>query len=237
MKLAFATIGEAPRDDLVPILKRRLPSDLEVIEAGVLDQLRQEEILALDAGDDSLHMVTRKRDGSSYRLNYQRTLPQMQQVVDGLVDQDADLVVILCGADWTPITAKVPIVNPGKLFPNLIQALGNGLKLGVIKPDAGQIAHTERQYRELGLDVVVTAASPYQPNRLELAEQAAIHLRGHDVDLIWMTCVGMDESMRAAVKDGLPKPIILAQSILSKVIDELLTVTQPSQAVKEGVNA
>lgn len=234
MKLAFATIGEAPRDDLVPILKQRLPRDIEIIEAGVLDQLSLEEILGLDVGNDSLHMVTRKRDGSSYRLNYQRTLPYMQRVVDGLVQQGAELVVILCGADWTPIKASVPIVNPGRLFPNLIQALGDGLKLGVIKPDVGQIAHTEGQFRELGLDAVVTAASPYKPNRLELAEQAAIYLKEHDVDLVWMTCVGMPESMRAAVKAVLPKPIVLAQSILAKVIDELLTIRQPS---KEGINA
>lgn len=237
MKLAFATIGEAPRDDVVPILEARLSSQVEILQAGVLDHLDPDEILSLNAGDDSLHMVTRTRDGTAYRLSYARTLPRMQQVVDGLVDQGADLVVILCGADWTPIKSSVPVVNPGKLFPNLIQALGNGLKLGVIKPDAGQISHTEKQFRELGLDAVVTAASPYQPNRLELAKEAAQHLKEHDVELVWMTCIGMDETMRSAVNSVLPKPIILAQSILAKVIDELTTTPTTTQQPQEGVHA
>ncbi|HEX7002962.1 MAG TPA: AroM family protein [Trueperaceae bacterium] len=224
MKLAFATIGEAPRDDLVPFLREQIPPDIEVLEDGVLNHLSQEERLQLDVGDDSLHMVTRDRDGNSYRLNYQRTLPQMQRVVDGLVDKGADLVVILCGADWTPVKARVPIVNPGRLFPNLIQALGSNVKLGIIKPDSGQIPHTERQYRdELGLDSAVVAASPYVPERLDLARQAARELSTQGVELVWMTCVGMGEEMRSAVRSVLPVPTILARSILAKVINELLT--------------
>lgn len=228
MKIAFATIGEAPRDDLVPYLRTQLPAQTEVIEDGILNHLPLSERPSLDAGDDTLHMVTRDRDGNSYRLSYQRALPHMQRVVDGLTRQGADLVVILCGADWTPISASVPVVNPGRLFPNLIQALGSNLKLGVIKPDSGQIPHTETHYRSLGLDPVVTAASPYVPERLELAMKAAEELKAKDVDLVWLTCVGMDESVRAAVRSVLPKPTILARSILARVIDELLTEEKPS---------
>ncbi|MEX2534486.1 MAG: AroM family protein [Trueperaceae bacterium] len=236
MRLAFATIGEAPRDDLVPFLREQLPPQIEIFEDGVLNHLSPEERLALDAGDDTLHMVTRDREGNAYRLSYQRTLPQMQSVVDGLVERGADLVVILCGADWTPVKAKVPVVNPGRLFPNVIGALGGNLKLGVIKPDAGQIPHTEKQYRdELGLDPVVVAASPYTSDRLELAEQAARQLADAGVDMVWMTCVGMGEEMRSAVRRVLPVPTVLARSLLAKVIDELLTDKQGIES--EGVPA
>lgn len=227
MKIGFATIGEAPREDLVPFLREQLPAELEVAEAGVLNGLSHDEIMSLNAHDDTLHLVTRTRSGASYRLNYQRTLPLMQRVVDDLVGQGVDLVVILCGADWSPVRADVPVVNPGRLFPNLIQALGGGLKLGVIKPDAGQVAHTEAQYRGIGLDPYVTAASPYQDNRITLAREAALFLKERNVDLVWMTCVGMDEAMRAAVNDVLPRPTILARSILAKVISEMLPATRP----------
>lgn len=236
MKLAFATIGEAPRDDLVPFLRKQLPPEIEVVEDGVLNHLKPSERTALDAGDDSLHMVTRDRDGNAYRLSYQLTLPHMQVVVDGLVKGGADLVVILCGADWSPVRASVPVVNPGRLFPNLIQALGGNIKLGVIKPDAGQIPYTERQYRdELGLNPVVVAASPYQSERLQLVTQAAEELKSVGVDMVWMTCVGMGEEMRSAVRKVLPVPTILARSILAKVINELLTDHQATP--KEGVFA
>lgn len=229
MKLAFATIGEAPRDDVVPYLREQLGSEIEIIEDGILNHLEEQERLQLDAQDDSLHMVTRSRDGTAYRLNYQRAIPHMQRVVDGLVEQGADLVVILCGADWSPVTASVPVVNPGKLFPNLVQALGQNLRLGIIKPDEKQIPHTERQFAELGIDAVVTAASPYRPERLELARQAAHYLAEQNVDMVWMTCIGMPESMRAAVQEVMPKPTLLARSVIARVIGELLTVSKTSQ--------
>lgn len=222
MKLAFATIGEAPRDDLVPYLLSKLPADLEVLQDGVLNHLDEAGRQALNAHDDTLHMVTRARDGSAYKLSYDRTLPEMQKVVDGLVEQGADLVVILCGADWSPVTASVPIVNPGRLFPNLVQALGSGLKLGVIKPDEGQIPHTIRHYTSIGLDPIVTAASPYEDDRLDRARRAAEQLRDEGAEMIWMTCVGMGEEMRDAVHEVLPLPTILARSVLARIIAELV---------------
>lgn len=230
MKLAFATIGEAPRDDLVPYLRTQLPADLDIVEDGVLNHLDDEARLALDAHDDSLHMVTRDRDGNDYRLNYERTLPQMQRVVDGLVDDGADLVVILCGADWSPVTARVPVVNPGRLFPNLVQALAQNVKLGVITPAEAQIPHRVRAYEALGLDVAVTSASPYHDDRLERAERAARTLEAEGAELIWMTCVGMNEDMRTAVRSVLPRPTILARSVLGRVIAEL--VADPSSPSK-----
>jgi len=222
MKLAFATIGEAPRDDLVPYLRSKLPGPLEVEEDGVLNHLNESGRRELDTHDDTLHMVTRDREGNAYRLNYQRTLPHMQRVVDGLVERGADMVVILCGADWSSVRASVPVVNPGVLFPNLVQALGKGLKLGIIKPDEGQIPHTVKHYTAIGLDPVVTAASPYGADRLELARRAAETLRDQGAEMIWMTCVGMDEDMRDAVHEILPLPTILARSVLARIIAELV---------------
>lgn len=239
MKLAFATIGEAPRDDLVPYLRSKLPAHLEVEEDGVLNHLSEEERRALDAHDDTLHMVTRARDGRAYKLQYDRTLPEMQKVVDGLVARGADLVVILCGADWSPVKATVPVVNPGRLFPNLVQALGTGLKLGVVKPDEAQIPHTVRHYTSIGLDPVVTAASPYEADRLDRARRAAETLRDQGAELIWMTCVGMDEDMRDAVHEVLPRPTILARSVLARIVAELVGEPAPAAApsAAKGVQA
>lgn len=220
--IGFATIGQTPRSDLVPYLVERLGVPVRVEERGVLDGLSADEIASLDRGDDGLHMVTRLRDGGSARLQYEVTVPRMQAVVDSLVAAGADLVVILCGADWSRVTAKVPVVNPGKLFPNVIQALGAGSRVGVMKPSAGQVAHTVQQYRALGLDVAVTSAFPYDSNAANAARAAARELRSEGVELIWMTCVGMDESMRAAVREEYDVPIVLARSLLARIISELV---------------
>ena len=220
--IGFATIGQSPRDDLVPYLVERIGAPVRVLERGVMDGMDAEALAALDRGDQGLHMVTKLRDGGSARIAYELAVPRMQTEVDALVADGADLVVILCGADWSALTAKVPIVNPGKLFPNVVQALAAGSKLGVVKPAAHQIAPTEAQYRGLGLDAVVTAAFPYDGGADDAARTAGRQLRESGAELVWMTCVGMNESMRAALREELDAPVILARSILARVIGELV---------------
>jgi len=221
--IGFATIGQTPRDDLVPYLLERLPQDVRAIQGGVLDGLNGEEIAALDRGDEGLHMVTKLRDGGSARLAYSEALPRMQRVVDELVEGGAELIVIVCGADWSAIRAPVPVVNPGRLFPGIVRALAGSSRLGVIRPDAGQVEGTLRQYRdEFGLDVAVTHAFPYDDKALDAARRAAGELAAQEADLVWMTCVGMGEEMRQAVREVQGKPVILARSILARVIAELV---------------
>lgn len=220
--IGFATIGQTPRSDLVPYLVSKLRRDVRVLEGGVLDGLSPEEIASLDEQGVGLHMVTRLADGGSARLSYRNALPRMQEVVDSLVEEGADLVVIICGADWSNITASVPVINPGKVFPATVESIAGKSRLAVIKPDAGQVEVTATGLRERGVDAVVTSAFPYDDNRLEAARTASGELRDQNPQLVWMSCVGMDEDMREVVAAELGKPVILARSLLADIIDNLL---------------
>lgn len=221
--IGFATIGQSPRTDLVPYLLERLPRDVIALEAGVLDDLTPAEMEALDDDGPGVHMVTLLSDGSSVRLSFDLTLPRMQRIVDNLVARGADLIVILCGADWSAVRAPIPIVNPGQLFPKVIQGLAGRTKLAVIRPSLGQVAATEREYRErLGLNAVVTSAFPYDSSATANAAVAAAHLRDQRPELAWMTCVGMGEDMRSAVRRELGIPVVLARSLLARLIAELV---------------
>jgi hypothetical protein len=53
-------------------------------------------------------------------------------------------------------------------------------------------------------------------------------LRDAQCDLVWMTCIGMDVAMRDVVAEVTGTPIILARSILGRVIGELVTSPQPA---------
>lgn len=220
--IGFATIGQSPRTDLVPYLVENIGTPVDVLERGVMDDLDEAERAALDRGDDGLHMVTKLRDGGSARIAYELAVPRMQAEVDRLVASGADLVVILCGADWSRLRASVPIVNPGKLFPNVIQALAANTRLGVVKPAAHQVAPTIEQYEKLGLDVAVTSAFPYDEGADAAAAKAGKELEQAGAELVWMTCVGMNESMRTALREELDVPVVLARSLLARVIGELV---------------
>lgn len=223
-RIGMATIGQAPRDDVVPAMRAFLPSGVEIVERGALDGLTYEETRPYWAEPGAPGIVTKLRDGSSVLLSHAKILPVMQRAVDGLVRADgAELVVILCGADWSALTSERLIVNPGTLFPAIISSLAAGRRLGIIKPDAGQVEREQARYAALGIQVTVTAASPYTgPTRLDLARAAAEQLHDAGCELVWMTCVGMDAPMRDVVAEVTGVPVILAHGLLARVVTELL---------------
>src|SRR5690606_5017713 len=97
--IGFATIGQSPRTDLVPYLLAGLPADVTALDAGVLDGLTPEDMVALDDDGPWVHMVSLLDDCCLVRLAFDRTLLRMQRVVDDLVSRGADREMILCGAD------------------------------------------------------------------------------------------------------------------------------------------
>ena len=223
-RIGMATIGQSPRDDVVPAMREYFPSGLKIIERGALDGLSHDETRPYWADADTPGIMTKLRDGSSVLLSHAKILPVMQQAVDALVrDEGADLVVILCGADWSALSSERLIVNPGTLFPAIISSLAAGRRLGIIKPDAGQVEKEQARYASLGIQATVTAASPYVgPQRLDLAREAAEQLRDAGCELVWMTCVGMDAPMRDVVAEVTGVTVILAHALLARVVTELL---------------
>lgn len=232
-RIGMATIGQAPRDDVVPAMREYLPAGLELVERGALDGLTREETRPFWAEPGEVGIVTKLRDGSSVLLSHAKILPAMQAVVDGLVREDgASLVVILCGANWSALRSEQLIVNPGTLFPAVIGSLAAGRRLGIIKPDAGQVEKERARYAALGIDANVTSASPYVgPDRLDLAREAAEQLRAANCELVWMTCVGMDAPMRDAVAEVTGVPVILAHALLARIVTELLEGAMVGMAV------
>lgn len=222
--VGFATIGESPRDDVVPAIIEHLGDGVQAAERGCLDGLTRSQIDDLAPRTDEVGIVTLLKNGDSVLLSHSNILPRMQVCVDQLVnDEDAELVVILCGADWSDITCDRLVINPGKLFPATISALAQGRRLGIVKPSGGQIDQERARYANNGIDAVVTSASPYAgDHRLALAKEAATVISEAGCDLIWMTCIGMDSQMRDVVADVTQKPVILAQSLIASVVSELL---------------
>ena len=227
--IGFVTIAESPRDDVVPDIVATFPDNVRVVERGNLDGLTDEEIAALAPPAGESGIVARLKRGGETLLSHQKILPRMQTLVDELVrDEGADLVIVLCGADWSSINCPVPLINPGRVFPGVVSALAYGRRLGVIKPNAGQVEGERKRYEKLGIEAIVTSASPYVgEERLALARLAAQELKDASCDLIWMTCIGMEEPMREVVAEVTGTPVILARSILARVAGELLPARQP----------
>ncbi len=249
--LGTVTIGQSPRADLIPELKRILgaggcreaeaaPGDalgrtcgeasggtspVEVIEAGALDGLTLEEVrrMAPDPGDCVL--VTRMTDGTAVKIAEKHILPLMQEKINGLVRRGADIVAIVCTGEFPEFHSEKLLVAPQRvLFHVTASVVGGettaGVRLGVMLPDADQVAQGIRRWSPVTRDVRVEPTSPY--DRLEEVEDAARRLREWGAGAVVMDCIGYTLAMKEKVREITGAPVILARSILARVLAELV---------------
>src|SRR5205814_1585120 len=105
------TIGQSPRDDVVPEMLAQLGFEVEAIQLGAIDGLSLEEVRELAPRGDEPWAVSRLRDGTEVRLAKRELDPRMQRCVDAveagrlrqceaagrlLADGRADLVYMSC---------------------------------------------------------------------------------------------------------------------------------------------
>lgn len=216
--VAFVTIGQSPRDDIIPDIRSGLPSRFEIEQAGALDAFDSQSEIKAVAGPDNGEpfMVTRLRDESSVRVSRKVIADQIQQVITD-IEEDVDAICVLCTGDFPHFEAAIPVLDPGRLLHAWASAIAPDDTIGVLMPDAEQ----ESQVREKwsGLDVVPTVGSPYEP---ESDLRAAAQSLEGDVDLFVLDCMGSTTRMKEVVRTETDSSVLLPSSILTKTLTELL---------------
>ncbi|GIS91005.1 MAG: hypothetical protein CM1200mP20_10460 [Pseudomonadota bacterium] len=240
-KIGAITIGQAPRDDIMTVMTPHLPEWLEVLQHGALDNLDRTAIAALRPDlskelteDDSPPgntieydvLVSRMRDGSEAMMTHDAVVPLMQQKIDLLEAAGAELIVLLCGGDFPELRSNRIIVHPGKLLRGAVESVAHGAKLGMVMPSAAQVDAAQRDAapRWGAREVFVTHGSPYLPEAdLDVEwKRVSTELTHHQADLVFLNCMGMNEQMKSAIRQGTGKPVMLLSSMLARAIAELL---------------
>jgi protein AroM len=221
-RIGLITIGQSPRDDIVPDMVAQLGRDVEVIQAGALDGLSLAEVLTLAPQGDEAWAVSRMRDGQEVRLAKRELDPRMQQRVSELQAHGVDLIVPLCASDWSTLAVDVAFINPGKALMPIVQAmLRPGGTLGMISPTEAQ-ARLEAERADGGpVPVVSVFAQPYADDpdeRLRQCAAAGRLLPEAGADLIYMGCMGHTRAMRAVVREVSGRPTLTANGIIAGLI-------------------
>lgn len=216
-RVAFVTIGQTPRDDLVPEVVRWVGAELDVVERGVLDGLTPAEIATLAPGSGEHRLVTRLRDGSQVVVGRDAIRRRAQSVLDELARDDVDLTVFLCTGHLPSLTARGLLLEAQPLVDHGVAAIAaNAETVGVMLPLKEQIPECHFEPRR-GQRARFSHASPYAPTRLE---EAASELR--DADLIVMHCIGYTDAMRRLVAESSGRPVLLARRLVAAGIAQLL---------------
>jgi protein AroM len=228
-KIGMITIGQTPRDDIISGMRRYLTHKVEILQRGALDDVDQFTVAQLRPEVDQPTLVTTMRDGSKVTVTHEKILPMLQNSVNDLVQAGVEFIVLLCTGELLELQAEPLILYPDRLLRGVVTALANGTRLGVVLPSADQIPQAEERKVETwgGLDVVFTAASPYAESETKAHEwrQVSQELKRSGVNLVFLDCMGMDEEMKRTVQSVTQKPVLLARSIVARMVDELLGYT------------
>jgi protein AroM len=220
--IGLITIGQSPRDDIVPDMVAQLGREVEVIQAGAIDGLSLDDVLTLSPVGDEAWAVSRMRDGREVRLAKRELDPRMQQCINELEARGVDLIVPLCASNWSSLSVNVPFINPGAALTAIVHAmLRPGGTLGMIAPTAAQAKLEEQRAKNGTIPVVATFAQPYAADpdeRLRQCETAGRLLADARVDLIYMGCMGHTREMRAVVREASGRPTLTANGVIAGLI-------------------
>lgn len=222
-KLGAITIGQSPRNDVIPEMLPYLGDNVEVIQAGALDGLSYEEILEFKPEADDYVLVSKLQDGRSVKFAERYILPRLQDCIDKLESQGADVILFICTGAFPDIfKSKKPILYPQKILHGTTPSLIDKGKLVVITPDKDQIAQARDKWKETtGIEPLVINASPYSEED-EIA-MAITKLKEYDnIDVVAMDCIGYTEEMKNRIVKETNIPVVLARSIVARVIGEIL---------------
>jgi len=216
--LGLLTIGQSPRPDIVESMFGCRPA--WCLEFGALDGLSRQEVAALAPAAAEHPLVTRLRTGEEVTVAKERLLPFLQRAADAAVDAGATLLVVLCTGTFGGLRAPVPLLYPDQLLVAIVNALLPSGTLGVVMPHPGQYTAMKRKWALAGRRFVGVVASPYVASPSLAAAGRELAARG--ADLIVLDCMGFTQEMKRAVVEGSDRPVILANRLIGRVIEELL---------------
>lgn len=218
--LGLVTIGQAPRDDIVPGMVEYLPSGVDVRQAGALDGLSRDQIADMAPRPGDYVLTSRLQDGSSVVIARQFVMPRLQAAVSRLENEGAALVAVLCTGTFPDLVSRRLLVEPERIFHAACAGIAGRLRLGALIPLPDQVPQAERRWQEAGVDAVVRAASPYGP--IERIAEAAGELKAAGAAVVALDCFGFTESMRRVVRREAECPVMMANTYLARVLSELL---------------
>lgn len=219
-KLGIATIGQAPRDDLVQLFAANVPAYTEVILRGCLDGLDERAIAARPPCHDDDTLYTRLQGGRDIRISKKHVIECAPSTLARLRQDGADAIVFACTGDFPPMEGDAGVLFPSRVLDGLIAALLPKGRLGLLVPLPEQLAKlTSKRWRP-GLQVVAEALVP--SGDAAAARAAAEQLKAHAPDLIAMDCMSYSQATKSAVAAVVGVPTLLAVTAMSRVVEELL---------------
>jgi protein AroM len=218
-RVAFVTIGQSPRPDILSEILAETRTNVEAVERGLLDGSDKSQIQRMAPKAHEERLVSRLADGSEVLLGKPAVEAGLQQMFTALDEQSFDLIVLLCTGHFNEFRVRTPFLEPQEAVDHFTLGLTHGIdRLGILVPNEGQI---EEFHGIPGRHTTVAHASPYRREREDELRAAAEKLQ--HCGAIVMHCMGYSEAMRRTVMKRTEKPVLLPRRIVAHAVDLLLS--------------
>lgn len=217
-KIGMLTIGQTPRNDLIPGLMDILGPGYEVVEAGALDDQSMDDVNGIDLNPDHYILVSRMRDGTEIKITKKYVIPKMQGQLDRLEDQGVRLTVVMCTGKFPQFRSRGLVVTPSEVLKGVIEGSLKEGKLAVVYPTEEQIPYAEKDFGREGVEVYADAVSPYEDDDVKGLLDRLVK---EDPDLVFLNCFGFPYSIKKQVQEATGKPTIHSSALIARVIKEL----------------
>ncbi|MFX0206393.1 MAG: AroM family protein [Candidatus Hodarchaeota archaeon] len=217
-KIGFLTIGQSPREDILPELIPLLSPHLEIVEVGLLDGLNFENIIDLIPETTESQLVTRLNDGSQVQLSEGKICKLLPRAIHRMItERKVNAVGMLCTHNFPKSNFSCPVIYPFDYLKFLVNSILKINNLGVIVPSNDQIEMTENKWKTE--KIVVEAKSPYnKSNSWRRIIQPFIQEK---VEAIVLDCIGYKIMDKQTIQNLIPVPVLLPSLILVFAINQL----------------
>jgi protein AroM len=219
-KIGMLTIGQSPRDDILPGLREILGKDVEIVEAGALDGKTMDDVKKMPLKVEDYILVSRMRDGTEIKITKKYILPLMQEKLDYLEDQGIRLTVVMCTGKFPQFKSRGLVVTPKEILEGVMAGSMKKGRLGVVYPTAEQMPMAETEWGRPGVEVYPDTVSPYEPKDVEALLK---RLKAQNLDLILLNCFGFPIEIKRKIEKATGKPVVQANTLVAHVLSEYIS--------------
>lgn len=226
-RVGIITIGQSPRDDIVPDLEAILGPTVQFLQEGALDGLDDKAVRALEPRGKETVLATRLRNGREVRIGHASVVPLLADAIQRACNAGAESAVLLCTGTFDGATlggAAIPIITADQALIHTGTVLASGRNLLVVCPDARQVPEMEARWSEVAPRVIVVAASPYDSrDKFRSVLRSAASTLGLKPDewLAILDCVGYDLEHRRDVRQSLNLSAVVARLTIGHLVAQL----------------
>jgi DNA-binding CsgD family transcriptional regulator len=216
-RVAFVTVGQSPRDDVVPELLAHIGRPVDAVEFGALDGLGAEAIAALAPAPGEPSLSTRA-NGASVVVSKPQIIGRVNRILARIERLGFDLTVLLSTGYFDGLAPRGALIEAERVIQTAIDSVAmTGQTVGIVMPLARQIdEYAARRWADVRLRL---SHAPCEDSP-QLAA-AARELR--DCDLILLHSIAYTEGQRATVAALTGRPVVLARRVVAGTMRLMLS--------------